>query len=114
MAERRREAASLHTGFDPKVIIRRLCDVLDRENAAPAAAPPPPEPLVARLAAAVGVPRPWQHIADPERARGCFAAQARRLFGTARDPLALVEREERVAARWATAISTTNPKGSPQ
>jgi hypothetical protein len=96
--------------------------VLDRENARtarstssaplspPAAAPPAAEPLVARLATALGALRPWQRITDPERARGYFEARARHMLATASDPLALVEREERETARWATPTSTSSLK----
>jgi hypothetical protein len=51
--------------------------------------------LVQRLAAALMTPRPWMRITDPERARGYFEARARHVLATAaRDPLAVVEREE--------------------
>jgi hypothetical protein len=59
------------------------------------------ERLVQRLATALAVSGPWQRITDPDRARSYFEARARHLFTTAGDPLALVEREERAAARWA-------------
>jgi hypothetical protein len=66
---------------------------------------------VQRLATAIATPRPWHHIADPERARGYFEAVARRLLATARDPVAMIAREEREAERWAvTAASHDNLK----
>jgi hypothetical protein len=61
--------------------------------------------------AALATSRPWQHIADPDRARG-FEARPRHMLATAHDSLVLVECEERAAARWATPISiTTNSEG---
>ena len=60
-----------------------------------------------RLALALATPRPWQRIADPERARGYFEALARHLLTTVRDQLAVVEREERAAKQFALAQRRT-------
>jgi hypothetical protein len=61
---------------------------------------PPPEPLVHRLATALSVDRPWQRITDPDRAAAYFRARALAMLASAPDLPALVEREEREAARW--------------
>jgi hypothetical protein len=50
--------------------------------------------------------RPWQRVTDPERAASYFRARALHMLAHARDPLALVEHEERETARWATPTST--------
>jgi hypothetical protein len=81
--------------------------------AEPKPPPPPPEHLVQRLAAALATPRPWMHVADPERAASYFRARALHMLAAVRDPVAVAEREEREAARWAASTTgTTNPKGS--
>jgi hypothetical protein len=75
-----------------------LCLLAAEAGAPPAAAPPPPEPeLVARLAATLAGPRPWQRVTDPENAAAYFAAQARRLLLACPPPdrPALVEKAER-------------------
>jgi hypothetical protein len=56
--------------------------------------------LVQRLATGLMVPRPWQRITDPARARAYFEARARHLLSRATNPLAEVEREEQVAAQF--------------
>jgi hypothetical protein len=67
---------------------------------------PPPERLVQRLVAALMTPRPWMRITDPERARGYFEARARHILATrSGDLLALIEREERAAERWAVSAT---------
>jgi hypothetical protein len=71
---------------------------------APKAAPPPDpsfDGLVQRLAAAMMVPRPWQRVTDPVRARAYFEARARHLLSRAKDPLAETEREEQIARQFA-------------
>jgi exodeoxyribonuclease-5 len=68
---------------------------------------------VRRLATALAIPRPWQRIADLERARSYFEARARHLLATARDPVALVEREERLAVEQGRDVAgqrTTEPQ----
>jgi hypothetical protein len=76
--------------------------------------PTGPEHLVPRLTAALATPRPWQRIADPDRAGAYFEARARHMLATARDPVAheaLIRREEREAERWVvTATTNDNPK----
>jgi hypothetical protein len=68
----------------------------------PEPAPAAPEHLVQRLATALMIERPWQHITDPVRARAYFEARAMHMLATtAGNPLALVEREERSAAAQA-------------
>jgi hypothetical protein len=70
--------------------------------------PPPPDfdTLVARLAAALATPRPFQRLSgDPGRALAYFSARARHLLSTARgceDQLTIVVREERLAAKCTT------------
>jgi hypothetical protein len=44
----------------------------------------------------------WQRIVDAGRARSYFEARARHMLSRAQDPLAEVEREERLAAELAT------------
>jgi hypothetical protein len=124
MGEANRRSAAANTGaaFDPEAVAQPLCDRLDAENtrtaghrssappSPPAAAPPPTEPLVRRLAAALGTPRPWQRITDPVHAAPYFRARALRLLAQARDPAALVAREEAEARRWIP--STTSNKGA--
>jgi exodeoxyribonuclease-5 len=125
-ASRRSAAADPSFAFDPEVVARRLCDVLDRENArtakptsAPlsssAAASPPPGPLVQRLAAALSTSRLWMRVTDPERATSYFRARALHMLAHARDPLALVEREERLAIeqRGGVADQRTGPGEGP-
>jgi hypothetical protein len=58
-----------------------------------------PEPLVKRLAAALATPRPWQRIADPERARGYFEAHTRlaTAHDTSNDPVSRRCRRRRIA-----------------
>jgi hypothetical protein len=78
--------------------------------AAPTEPPPPPPPdfdtLVARLAAALATPRPFQRISgDPDRALAYFQRRARHMLSTARgreDQLNIVVCEERLAAKYAT------------
>jgi hypothetical protein len=71
----------------------------------------PPDPsfdgLVQRLAAAMMTPRPWQRITDAARARAYFEARARHMLAaTIGDRLALIEREERAAARRVSGADT--------
>jgi hypothetical protein len=50
-------------------------------------------------------------IADPDHARSYFEARARHMLATASDgPLALIEREERAAKRWAVTAPHDNAK----
>jgi hypothetical protein len=76
-----------------------------------AAAPTEPSPpdfdtLVARLAAALATPRPFQRLSgDPARALAYFQSRARHMLSTARgheDQFNVVVREERLAAKCAT------------
>jgi exodeoxyribonuclease-5 len=122
-----------HDALDPREVAERLCRLLDaqdaRQRAHAAAAeaartnrsPPTPtaqpsEPLVHRLSAALATPRPWQRITDPVRARSYFEAHARHLLAPARDPVALVEREERLAIEQGKGVAdqcTTKPREGP-
>jgi hypothetical protein len=61
--------------------------------AEPKPPPPPPQHVVQRLAVALARPRPWMHVADPERAASYFRARALHMLAAAHDPVALVERE---------------------
>jgi hypothetical protein len=105
--------------FDPVDVAARTASQLDaqaavnqaRWDAAPTEPLPPPPPpdfdsLVARLAAALATPRPYQRISgDPDRALAYFRNSARRLLSTARgheDQLIIVVREEQLAAKCTT------------
>jgi hypothetical protein len=63
----------------------------------PTDTPPAAEHLVQRLAAALAKPRPWQRATDPELALRYFEGRAKQMLAIARDPVALVEHEERLA-----------------